>query len=230
MSLITIYARPKVGKTTMALKGAPKNKTLVISSDQGLIGIDTDGLNIEEDVSIKNLRKLPKSPAARSASRIVIDTASSLYAEILSELAGGGTPTLQQRGIANNEFATLLRELRNLKKDVIILAQEKMVMPTEDWISDDDDEEVAASVTVDLPQGAHNVLMQMSDCIGRLYIANVNDKMVRRLWLTSTPNINAGARSKTYTGQPPYLKSPSIARLNELLGWGGGPGQSPKRK
>lgn len=230
MSIITIYARPKVGKTTFALKGAPKGKTLVISSDQGLIGIDTTGIAVEEDVSIKNLRKLPKSVEARQATRIVIDTASSLYAEILNELAGGGTPTLQQRGIANNEFAILLRELRNLKSDVIVLAQEKMIMPTEDWVSDDDDEETVASVTVDLPTGSHNILMQMSDVIGRLYIANVDDKMMRRLWLTPTPNINAGARSKTYTGRPPYLKSPSIERLNDLLGWTNQPRQSPKRK
>lgn len=230
MSIITIYGRPKVGKTTLALKGAPKGKTFVISSDQGLIGIDTDGFTVEEDVSIRNLRQIPKSAAVRSATRIVIDTASSLYAEILNELAGGGTPTLQQRGIANTEFAALLRGLRNTKKEVIVLAQEKIIMPTEDWVSDDDDEEVAASVTVDLPQGSHNALLQLSDVIGRLYIANVDDKMVRRLWLTSTPNINAGARSKIYTGKPPYLKAPTIARLNELLGWKAQPGQSPRKK
>lgn len=219
MSIITIYGRPKVGKTTLALKGAPKGKTFVLSSDQGLIGIDTEGFTIEEDVSIKNLRRLAKLPAVRASSRIVIDTASSLYAEILGELAGGGTPSLQQRGIANNEFSLLLRSFRNQKKDIIVVAQEKMIMPTEDWTSDDDDEEVSASVTADLPQGAHNVLMQMSDAIGRLYIANVDDKPIRRLWLTPTPNITAGTRSKIYTGKPPYLKAPSIARLNQLLGW-----------
>lgn len=219
MSIITIYGKPKVGKTTLALKGAPKGKTLVISSDQGLIGIDTAGISIEEDVSIRNLRKLAKSPAVRNTKRVVIDTSTSLYAEILSELAGGGAPTLQQRGIANNEFALLLRELRGAKKDIIVLGQEKMVMPTEDWTSDDDDEDISASVTVDLPQGSHNVLTQLSDVIGRLYVANVDDKMVRRLWLTPTPNIVAGARSKTYTGKPPYLKAPSIDRLHQLLGW-----------
>lgn len=220
MSLITVYAKPKVGKTTFALKGAPKaNKTMVLSSDQGLVGIDTTGLKIEEDVSIKNLRTLSKGTTASRYQRIVIDTATSLYAEILSEIAGGGTPSLQHRGIANNEFALLLRSLRNSKKQVIILAQEKMVMPTEDWVSDDDDEELSASVTVDLPQGPHNTLMQMSDAIGRLYVANVNDKMVRRLWLTPTPNINAGTRSKTYDGKPPYLKTPSVDRLQDLLGW-----------
>ena len=100
-------------------------------------------------------------------------------------------------------------------------------MPTEDWVSDDDDEDITASVTADLPQGPHNILMQMSDAIGRLYVANVNDKMVRRLWLTPTPNIVAGTRSRTYDGNPPYLKAPTMARLNDLLGWG--PGKSPRR-
>lgn len=220
MSLITVYAKPKVGKTTLSLKGAPKGKTLVLSSDQGLVGIDTTGIKVEEDVSIKNLRAMTKSGAAfRPHERIIIDTATSLYNEMLSDVAGGGTPTLQNRGTANNEFSLLLRALRNTKKEIIILAQEKMVMPTEDWVSDDDDEEMNASVTADLPQGPHNILMQMSDAIGRLYVANVNDKMVRRLWLTPTPNIIAGTRSRTYTGNPPYLKQPSIARLNQLLGW-----------
>lgn len=228
MSIITVYAKPKVGKTTLALKGAPKGKTVVLSSDQGLVGIDTTGIQIEEDVSIRNLRKLIKNPAfTRSNERIVVDTATSLYAEMLSEIAGGGSPALQHRGTANNEFALLLRGLRNSKKEIIILAQEKMVMPTEDWVSDDDDEDITASVTADLPQGPHNILMQMSDAIGRLYVANVNDKMVRRLWLTPTPNIVAGTRSRTYDGNPPYLKAPTMARLNDLLGWG--PGKSPRR-
>lgn len=220
MSIITIYGKPKTGKTTLALKDAPKGKTFVLSSDQGLIGISTTGFTIEEDVSLKNIRKLTKdSRLLQSHTRIVIDTASSLYAELLSEVAGGGAPTLQQRGFANTDFAALVRALRSSKKQVIVLAQEKMVMPTEDWISDDDDEDITASVTVDLPQGPHNMLLQMSDAIGRLYIANVDDKMVRRLWLTPTPNIVAGARSKVYTGRPAYLKAPSITRLNQVLGW-----------
>lgn len=220
MSIITVYAKPKVGKTTLALKGAPKGKTAVLSSDQGLVGIDLTGITVEEDVSIKNLRRLVKTPSfTQKHQRIVIDTATSLYAELLSEIAGGGTPSLQHRGTANNEFALLLRGLRNSKKQIIVLAQEKMVMPTEDWVSDDDDEDITASVTADLPQGPHNILMQMSDAIGRLYVANVNDKMMRRLWLTPTPNIVAGTRSRTYDGKPPYLKTPSIDRLNQLLGW-----------
>lgn len=220
MSIITVYAKPKVGKTTLALKGAPKGKTAVLSSDQGLVGIDLSGISVEEDVSIKNLRRLLKTPTfTQKNQRIVIDTATSLYAELLSEIAGGGTPSLQHRGTANNEFALLLRGLRNSKKEIIVLAQEKMIMPTEDWVSDDDDEDITASVTADLPQGPHNILMQMSDAIGRLYVANVNDRMVRRLWLTPTPNIVAGTRSRTYDGKPPYLKQPTITRLNQLLGW-----------
>lgn len=220
MSIITVYAKPKVGKTTLALKDAPKGKTVVLSSDQGLVGIDLTGITVEEDVSIKNLRKLVKTPSfLQKNQRIVVDTATSLYAELLSEIAGGGSPSLQHRGVANNEFALLLRGLRNSKNQIIVLAQEKMIMPTEDWVSDDDDEDITASVTADLPQGPHNTLMQMSDAIGRLYVANVDDRMVRRLWLTPTPNINAGTRSRTYNGKPPYLKTPTIGRLNQLLGW-----------
>ena len=101
----------------------------------------------------------------------------------------------------------------------MVLCQEKMILPTEDWESDDEDEEITASVTMDLPNGPMSVLTQMSDCIGRLYIAHVDERAVRRLWLTPTPNIVSGARSKTYKGKPPYLKQPTIERLHNLLGW-----------
>lgn len=220
MSVITIYGRPKVGKTTLALKDAPKGKTAVLSSDHGLIGIDTSGFTVVEDLSQRNLNKQVFASAFLNRhNRFVVDTATSLYGEFLSEIAGGGTPSLNQRGIANTGFATLLRTLRNTGKEVVVTVQEKMVTPTEDWAPEDDDEELTASVTPDLSTGPHSILMQMSDVIGRLYVANVNDRTVRRLWLTPTPGIVAGARSKTYNGKPPYLKQPSINGLNQLLGW-----------
>lgn len=218
--IYTIYGRPKVGKTTLALAGAPKNKTAVISSDQGLVGIDTTGFTIIEDTSAQQLNNTVLNKAFMSKhDRIVIDTATALYNDFLLEISAGKTPSLHQRGIANNGFSALLRALRGSNKEVIVVCQERMVLPTEDWESDDEDEEVSASVTPDLPQGPNSALTQMSDVIGRLYIAYVDDRPVRRLWLTPTPNIVAGARSKTYHGKPPYLKQPSIKRLNELLGW-----------
>lgn len=219
MTIYTIYSKPKVGKTTLSLKDAPKGKTAVLNADQGLVGIDTSGFTIVDDLSTKGLNKVISSAFLAKHSRIVIDTATSLHDLFLAEASGGKTPSQQTYGIANNGFATLLRTLREEKKEVIVLCQERMVMPTEEWFSDDDDEEVAASVTVDLPPGAAKSLLTMSDVIGRLYIANVNDKPMRRLWLTPTPNIVAGARSKRYSGNPPYLKQPSIGRLNQLLGW-----------
>lgn len=218
--IYTIYGRPKVGKTTMALAGAPKGKTAVISSDQGLVGIDTSGFTIIEDTSSGHINStLLSSGFLKKHDRIVVDTATSLYSDFLLEISGGKTPSLNQRGIANNGFGSLLRQLRNSKKEVVIICQEKLIMPSEDWAPEDDDEDQTASVTPDLPQGPHSILMQMSDVIGRLYIANVDDRPVRRLWLTPTPSIVAGARSKKYQGKPPYLVKPSIDRLNELLGW-----------
>ena len=150
---------------------------------------------------------------------IVIDTATALYDQMLYEANGGKTPSLQSRGAVNNAFATLLRTLKGDGRDVIVVCQEKMVQPTEDWVAEDDEEEQTASVSVDLPQGAAKSLVTMSDVIGRLYMANVNDNYVRRLWLAPTPGIVAGARSAKYHGKPPFLTKPSISRLNQLLGW-----------
>jgi len=217
--IYTLYSKPKVGKTTLALADAPKGKTAVFNSDQGLIGVETEGLTIIDDLSTANINKTLTPAFMKKHTRIILDTATSLHDIFLQEASGGKTPSQQTYGTANNGFSLLLRTLRHESKEVIVLCQERMVMPTEDWFSDDDDEENSASVTVDLPPGAAKTLLTMSDVIGRLYIANVNDHAVRRLWLTPTPNIVAGARSKTYTGKPPYLKSPSMKRINQLLGW-----------
>lgn len=219
MSVYTIYGRPKVGKTTLALKGAPKGKTAILSADQGLVGIETDGFTVEEDLSTKNLNKLLNGTWISKHQRFVVDTATSLHSIMLSEAAGGKAASQANYGATNNGLATLLRTLRDEKKEVVVLAQEKLILPNEEWGSDDVDEDTGVMTTVDLSPGAASALLQMSDVIGRLYIAHVNGKPVRRLWLGPSSSIVAGARSKVYQGTPPYLKSPSIGRLNQLLGW-----------
>jgi len=224
-----IYGRPKVGKTTLALKDAPKGKTAVFSADQGLLGIDTDGMTILEDLSTRNINKTVTSSFLAKHQRFVIDTATSLHLLFQQESAGGPGAQIRKQdfGVANNALATLLRTLRDSKKQVIVLAQERMIVPgqglgsdgKEEWTPEDVDEDTGAMTTVDLSAGAASAVMQMSDAIGRLYIANVDDKPVRRLWLGPSASIVAGARSSKYHGTPPYLKSPSIGRLNQLLGW-----------
>jgi hypothetical protein len=219
MSIYCIYGRPKVGKTTLALKDAPKGKTAILSADQGLIGIETGGFTVIEDLSTSNLNRTINSTFLKKHDRIVIDTATSLHSIFLSEASGGKQATQANYGAANNGLATLLRTLRDEKKEVIVTAQEKLILPNDEWSPEDDDEDAAVMTTVDLSPGAASALLQMSDVIGRLYIAHVNGKPVRRLWLGPSGSIVAGARSKTYHGTPPYLKQPSIGRLNQLLGW-----------
>ena len=218
--IYTIYGKPKTGKTTMTLKTAPRGKTAVLNADDGLVGIDTKGITVVNDLSSDNLNNTVMSGSfLKKHELIVIDTATALYDQMLYEANGGKTPSLQSRGAVNNAFATLLRTLKGDGRDVIVVCQEKMVQPTEDWVAEDDEEEQTASVSVDLPQGAAKSLVTMSDVIGRLYMANVNDNYVRRLWLAPTPGIVAGARSAKYHGKPPFLTKPSISRLNQLLGW-----------
>ncbi|QKN87736.1 AAA-ATPase [Microbacterium phage Ixel] len=230
MTVYTIYSRPKVGKTTLALKDAPKRKTAVLSSDQGLAGIDTTGITVEEDMSTKNLNKLMSTGSAflRSHDRIVVDTATSLHADMMFAMNRGGPSTQAQYGTANSALAAVIRTLRSEKsKQTIVLAQEKLIVPgqglgedgKESWTPEDLDEDTGAMMTVDLSPGAASALMQMSDVIGRLYIAHVDGKAVRRLWLGPSSSIVSGARSKTYKGNPPYLKMPTIGKLDQLLGW-----------
>lgn len=228
MSVITIYGRPKVGKTTLALKDAPKN-TAIFSADQGLLGIDTAGMTIVEDLSSRSINKTVNSSFLSKHKRFVVDTATSLHTLFQQESAGGPGAQVRKQdfGTANNALATLIRTLRDSKREVIVLAQERLIVPgqglgadgKDEWIPEDEDEDSMAMTTVDLSAGAASALLQMSDAIGRLYIANFNDKPVRRLWLGPSSSIIAGARSSVYHGTPPYLKSPSIGRLNQLLGW-----------
>jgi len=224
-----IYGRPKVGKTTLALKDAPRGKTAVFSADQGLLGINTTGMTILEDLSSKAINHTVNGTFLAKHQRFVIDTASSLHTLFQQESAGGPGAQIRKQdfGVANNALATLVRTLRDSKKEVIILAQERLIVPgqglgadgKEEWTPEDVDEDSVAMTTVDLSAGAASAVLQMSDVIGRLYIAHVNEKPVRRLWLGPSSSIIAGARSDTYHGTPPYLKQPSIARLNQLLGW-----------
>lgn len=222
MTIYTIYSRPKVGKTTLSLKDAPKGKTAILSADRGLIGIDTTGITVEENTSSKNLNKLMASGSSflRSHKRIVMDTATALHGDMLYEMTRGGGASQAQYGAANSALLGIVRNLRDEKdKEIILLAQEKLILPNEDWVSEDDDEDTGVMTTIDLSPGAASGLLQMSDVIGRLYIAHVNDKAVRRLWLGPSSSVVAGARSKTYSGNPPYLKLPTIGKLNQLLGW-----------
>ena len=193
MSIYTIYSRPKVGKTTLALKDAKRGKTAVLSADQGLIGFDLKGITVEEDMSAKNLNKLMSGAFIRSHERIILDTATSLHASMLFEMNKGGPSSQAQYGTANSALLALIRTLRDEKsKQSIILAQEKLILPNEDWVSEDTDEDTGVMTTVDLSPGAASGLLQMSDVIGRLYIAHVNEKPVRRLWLGPSSSIVAG--------------------------------------
>lgn len=223
MSVYTIYSRPKVGKTTLSLRDAPKGtkgKTAILSSDRGLIGIDTTGITVEEDMSSKNLNKLLAGSFFRSHKRIIMDTATSLHANMLFEMSKGGPSTQAQYGTANSALLAIVRRMRDeTDKQCIILAQEKLILPNEDWVSEDDDEDTGVMTTIDLSPGAQSGVLQMSDVIGRLYVAHVDGKPVRRLWLGPSSSIVSGARSKVYKGTPAFLKTPTIGKLNELLGW-----------
>lgn len=220
--LYTIYSRPKVGKTTLALKDAPKGKkTAILSADQGLIGFDVSDFTVEEDLSSKNLNKLMNNSAFwRSHTRVILDTATALQAGLLFEMGKGGGNSQAQYGIVNNAIAALVRTMRSQKSvENIVLCQEKLIIPNEDWAPEDDDEDAAVMTTVDLSPGGASAVLQMSDVIGRLYIAHSDGKTYRRLWLGPSSSIVSGARSRVYQGDPAYLKLPTIGKLNELLGW-----------
>lgn len=129
--IYNIYSRPKVGKTTLALKDAPKGKTAILSADRGLIGIDTTGITVEEDMSSKNLNRLMNGGAfMRSHTRIIVDTTTALHGDMMFQMSKGGPSTQAQYGVANSALAALVRTLRDHPKhENILLSQEKLIMP-----------------------------------------------------------------------------------------------------
>lgn len=217
MTMYTIYGRPKVGKTTFALNGTDPLKTLVIDADCGLTAIDTTGMTILEDVSSTTLSKRLTQKDLRPFRRIVVDTATSLYESLLLEAAGGRAPNQGTYGQANTILGQILRQLRSSRADVIIICQEKVVKPTEDWAPEDDEEESVASVAPGLPPGAGKTLLAMSDVIGRMYIAQTVGGPKRKLWITPTPGVVAGARSAKAT--PDSIVTPSLTKLKNTLGY-----------
>lgn len=217
MTVYTIYGRPKVGKTTLALNGADPRNTLIINADYGLTAIDTAGMTVWEDVSSAALAKRLSQKDLRLFRRVVVDTATSLYESLLLEAAGGRIPNPGTYGQANTILGRILRQLRSTRADVVVTCQEKVVKPTEDWAPEDDEEESVASVAPDLPSGASKTLLAMSDVIGRLYTVSAASGLKRKLWITPTPGVVAGARSARI--YPDSITSPTLAKIKSVLGY-----------
>lgn len=105
----------------------------------------------------------------RSHDRIIIDTATSLHGAMMFEMNKGGPSTQQQYGNANGALSAMVRTLRDeKKKEIIILAQEKLILPNEDWVSEDVDEDTGVMTTVDLspvqPALSFRCLMSLLAC------------------------------------------------------------------
>lgn len=215
--IYTFYGRPKVGKTTLSVSDPLKN-VVVFDADRGLIGVDTTRVTAISDMSMSNLEKAISKGIHRQADRLVVDTGTQLYTRLLLEVSGGRTPTLQARSTVASFFSWMLQEFRESQAEIVLTFHEKVVAPKVDWESGDAEEEEEVQVSPDATQGVLKTVMAMSDVIGRLYVAGKTPP-VRRLWLAPSPSIVAGARSKTYHGDPPFLEDPTMSKVTKLLNW-----------
>lgn len=135
---------------------------------------------------------------------------------------------VQQRdyGKAGELTKGLIYNFHALPYGVIFSAQDRMDAGEFSDSEDEDDTEVEARFIPDLPKGVRTTLNSVVDAIGRIYTVPVegttaSGKTVkgvqRRLWLAPTDRYDTGFRSHTYKGNPPYLKRPTVERLQQLL-------------
>ena len=136
---------------------------------------------------------------------------------------------VQQRdyGRAGELSKGMIYNFQSLPVGLIFTTQDRMdtgdFSDTED--EDDMSEDVAARFVPDLPRGVRSTLNSVVGVIGRIYTVRIegtrNGQTVkgvqRRLWLSPSDKYDTGFRSELYRGTPPYLKRPTVERLQQLL-------------
>jgi hypothetical protein len=132
----------------------------------------------------------------------------------------------QDYGKSGEAVKAMLYNFHNLDKmGVIFTAQERMMDAIPSGDEDEDSEESAIMYVPDLPKGVRGAVNSIVDVIGRLYTVKAEVKvkgttdtrevLQRRLWIEPHVSYDTGYRSAHTL--PPYLKNPTVGKLQELL-------------
>lgn len=132
----------------------------------------------------------------------------------------------QDHGKAGELTKGMIYNFHALPVGLIFTAQDRMDTGSFSDTEDEDEDEPEARFVPDLPKGVRSTLNSVVDVIGRIYTVQVEGTAAsgatvkgiqRRLWLLQTDKYDTGFRSSAYKGNPPYLKRPTIDRLQQLL-------------
>jgi hypothetical protein len=133
-----------------------------------------------------------------------------------------GTVDRRVYGTSGELIKGALFNFHNLPYGIIYTAAERMeeVKDNQFDTEDEDLEEVQVRYVPDLPKGVRSNLNAIVDCIGRIYVVQLEGKegekvKQRRLWIAPTEAYDTGYRSRLEL--PNYLKNPTVPKLERLL-------------
>lgn len=231
---IFVYGRNKKGKTTFGASGG-QAETLIIDPEEGTEGMVKRDPHVwpitawPEIDDAYNFLKLGKHPYkwvsvdgltkfSNMALRYV------MHQEEERDLARQ-PGMVQQRdyGKSGELMKGMLNNFHSLRMGVVFTAQERTVEVTDDPEGDDEDAETSSLIYVpDLPRGVRSSVNQIVDVIGRLYTVKVEHPkspdvrvLQRRLWVEPHIAYDTGYRSDYRL--PPFIKSPTVPKLVQLL-------------
>ncbi len=198
--VVCIYAPPGLGKSTV---GFSAHRPLLLDFDAGAHRAANRGDSVQiaawEDVA--NI----EAGDVADYSTIVVDTAGRaldlLSASIIKrnpKLGRGGALTIQGYGQLKSEFTAWLKMLRQLGKDIVLIAH-----ASEDKSGDELIERI------DMQGGSKQEVYKAADAMGRLHVEN------RRTYLSFDPSAAAFGKNP---GQLDPLPVPNVAEQPDFLG------------
>lgn len=221
---ILLYGKPKVGKTSFAVKSS---KCLVCAFEIGVNALaGTKYIPIDKWATFKKLMGQLRKPQARELyDTIVIDTASiafDLCEKYIMQREGvdniRAIPWGQGWKMVSSEFQECLRELTMLGFGLILICHSK------EKATDmrDEDGNPVMSVEPDLSKNAYSICNAICDVIGYINVEFEKDasgKTVsnRYLYTRQTPTIFAGSRYQYLPEKIPFGYDELVTAVGEAI-------------
>ena len=205
-TVLTLYAPPNLGKTTLALTA---ERPIHLDFDDGIQRAAPEVRSGKAHVTVNSWDDIAGFEASDFANykTVVIDTVGTCIDKLMLAINSSGKLKVQEWGDLGARFKAMVNRLRSFGLDVVFVAHGS--------------EEQRGDVTVDRIQAAGNMAKQLvyqaSDFIGRLYLDEQN-----RRCITFNPT-NTSFAKNVGTGLPTVLlpkPEPGMDTLARLIAQG----------